>query len=238
MIGFFWPGPLVPGELRLDGEPAHHARVRRAQRGDEVRVQDGRGHVASGVVLSLGKNALEIDVRNVTEVPRPARLEVVVPVADRERMLLAAEKCVELQVTAWRPAYFARSRSVSARGEGEKFLEKVRARMQGALEQSGGAWLPEVHPEIDVADAWKETPAEWSRIVLDRDGAPLTAATFDGAVAITVGPEGGIEPEELDLARELGWLTASVGTAILRFETAIIAGVAVVRAEQLQRRSV
>ena len=236
-MNLFWPGDLAAGEVRIEGEPAHHARVRRVQAGDAVRILDGRGHVASGKVLTGSKNALVVDVRTVSEVPRPVALEVIVPVADRDRMLLAAEKCVELQVTSWRPAYFARSRSVSPRGEGARFRDKVRARMQSALEQSGGAWLPEVRDEAEIGDVWAGSAADLHRLVLDPDGPSLPSLAYNSPMAVAVGPEGGIEEQELTEARERGWLTASVGQAILRFETAIIAGVAVIRAVQLQRRS-
>ena len=91
-----------------------HARARRVNRGDAARVTDGKGHVGWGQILSVGKNDLGIAIASIENVPRPLPLDVIVPVADRDRMLAAAEKCVELQVSAWHPAYFARSRSVSS----------------------------------------------------------------------------------------------------------------------------
>jgi 16S rRNA (uracil1498-N3)-methyltransferase len=164
-------------------------------------------------------------------------LDVIVPVADRDRMLLAAEKCVELQITSWRPVYFARSRSVTPRGEGTKFREKVKARMESALEQTGGAWMPDIHEERDAADALKAFPSDWTRLLLDAGGAPLAALAHNGPMGLAVGPEGGLEQREVADAQELGWLTASLGETTLRFETAIIAGAAVIRAAQLSLRS-
>jgi 16S rRNA (uracil1498-N3)-methyltransferase len=239
VITLFWDGgPLVAGtDARLGAEPAHHARVRRAAPGDPIRLLDGAGMVAQGTVTSLAKDEISVAVENVVMIAAPTILEVLVPVADRDRMLLAAEKCAELQVTAWRPVFFARSRSVSPRGEGPKFREKVRARMQAALEQSGGAWLPAIADDADAATALRDTSPHLSRFLLDADGEPLIVGVASVPTAIAVGPEGGFERAERDLARESGWRIASLGSTTLRFETAVIAAAAVIRATQLTQRS-
>jgi 16S rRNA (uracil1498-N3)-methyltransferase len=199
--------------------------------GDAIRVANGRGRIATGSVAALSRKAMVLSLDRILDVPRPMELAVLVPVADKDRMLLAAEKCVELQVTAWQPVRFARSASVAGRGEGERFREKVRARMQSALEQSGGAWIPELSDETDASSAFSRVPRTWSRFVLDAAGDPLAALVRNGPTAIAVGPEGGLEPAELEEARALGWSAASLGAGTLRFETAVIAGVAVVRAQ-------
>lgn len=237
VVALFWDESVDVGDVRLHGDPAQHLRVRRVERGDPVRLLDGRGHVASGKLTVIAKGEVTVSVERVIEVPKPLALEVLAPVADRDRMLLAAEKCAELQVTAWRPVYFARSRSVTPRGEGAKFRDKVRARMQSALEQSGGAWIPEIHEEADAVEVMKRTPPTWNRVILDTSGRPVTALALNGPTAIAVGPEGGIERHELDAAADGGWVAASLGPMTLRFETAVIAGAAVIRATQLSARS-
>lgn len=227
--------PFAAGaSFRLDPGASHHVEVRRAKVGDPIRLLDGVGTVARGLIVGLKKGEVDVSLDAVENVPAPSSLEVIVPVADRERMLLAAEKCVELQVTAWRPAYFARSRSVGTRGEGEKFRQKVLARMQSALEQSGGGWLPVIQEEVDAVRAL-ELALGLSRFLLHAGGTPLLSNQFDGrGTALAVGPEGGFERTELETAASLGWTTASLGSTTLRFETAIIAGAAVIRAAQLR----
>jgi 16S rRNA (uracil1498-N3)-methyltransferase len=232
-ITLFCGVPFAAGEqLDLEGDAAHHAHVRRVSAGDPVRLLDGRGRVASGEIVAARRNAVVIAVAAVVAVPRPPTLEVIAPVADRDRMLVAAEKCVELQITAWRPAYFARSRSVSPRGEGEKFREKVSARMQAALEQSGGAWLPELFAEAEATEALRSAGHIPARMILDAGGTPLASQPLQAEVAFAVGPEGGLDTREVEIARDLGWRSASLGSTTLRFETAMIAGAAVIRAMQ------
>jgi 16S rRNA (uracil1498-N3)-methyltransferase len=192
--------------------------------------------VGFGTIENVSKAEVIVAVERVVDVPRPIALEVVVPIADKERMLLAAEKCVELQVTAWRPTYFARSRSVSPRGEGVKFHEKVSARMQSALEQSGGAWLPHVHADADACDVLTRVPSQLRRFLLDQNGSALLSHDLSVGAAIAIGPEGGLEPAEVAAATDCGWVAVSLTTTTLRFETAVIVGAALVRATQLSTR--
>ena len=217
--------------VELPAEAAHHARVRRTGAGDAVRLLDGKGSRADATIESLTKNGLTVHVGEVVEEARPTPLHVLVPVADRDRMLFAAEKCAELGVTSWRPVLWERSRSVSPRGEGAKFREKVLARMVSALEQSANAWLPDIHTEVSPAQALEAIGANVSRFILDASGTPLSLVGRDIPVAIAVGPEGGFEPAELELADRLGWRATSVSASTLRFETAVIAGAAIVRAQ-------
>ena len=236
-LGLLWDAPLTAGEsVQLAASALRHALVRRVRTGDVVRLLDGCGRVGYGMVAEASGKSVRVDVARVEHVPRPVGLELLVPVADRDRMLWAAEKCVEHQVTAWRPVVFARSRSVSPRGEGPRFAERVRARMASALEQCGGAWLPDLHDESDFASALRGVRAGSAGIVLDASGPPIADAATRGPVALAVGPEGGFEPREAEAARAAGWITASLGATILRFETAIVSGAAVVRALQLSTR--
>jgi len=154
-----------------------------------------------------------------------------VPVADRERMLWLAEKSAELAVTSWQPVLFQRSASVSPRGEGEKFAQKVRARMIGAVEQSGGAWLPEIALELTLAEALvRPTETTAARFLLERGGRPLVDQR-PSATLLLLGPEGGIEESERALiVDEHGWLPASLAETTLRFETAGVVAAGVLRA--------
>lgn len=219
-------------ELQLPDAAGQHIRVRRGKPGDEIQLLDGRGAVARGTIAAVGKRSATVTVELVHSHPKPGELIALVPVADRDRMLWAAEKCVELQVTRWQPVVYARSRSVSPRGEGDRFAARVMLRMESALEQSGGAWLPEVKPEIDAADAWREAAAE-TRLIFEQAGGRVAQMIEAGAVAFAIGPEGGFEKNEVEDALRQGWSSVSLGPTTLRFETAIVAAAAVIRAMQL-----
>jgi 16S rRNA (uracil1498-N3)-methyltransferase len=232
VASFFVDSELaLGGVVELSDGATRHAHVRRLGEGDEVRLVNGRGMVARGRLTPLSRRTMTVAIEDRESVDRPSALALVVPVADRDRMLWLAEKATECAITAWQPVVFERSRSVSPRGEGEAFARKIRARMIGALEQSGGAWLPDVDAERGLGDVAAGCSAA-QRFVLDRDGGALSSCAPFGPMAIVVGPEGGLAGPELDLLIERGWRTASLGTTTLRFETAGIAAAAIVRAHQ------
>jgi 16S rRNA (uracil1498-N3)-methyltransferase len=235
--GFLASGPIVgPGELRLDEDAAHHMRVRRLAPGEAVRVTDGEGRAARGTIVAIDKRGADVTLTTVHEVPAPAPLHLLAPVADRERMLWLAEKAAELGAASWRAVSWRRSRSVSPRGEGEAFALKVRARMVSALLQSGGAWLPRVEPDVPVDRLPGVVPADGVRLLLDVAGAPLLGlAAGSVGLWLALGPEGGVEPAERDELVAAGFHLASLGGGILRFETAGVAALAVARAARAAR---
>jgi 16S rRNA (uracil1498-N3)-methyltransferase len=221
---FFFEGTRAE-TIELGESAAHHARVKRLAPGDPVNVTNGEGQFGTGRIEAIGKSSLRVVVRDLRLLPAPPAIHLCVPVADKDRMLWVAEKATELQVASWIPVMYSRSRSVSPRGEGESFDRKVLARMIAALEQSGGAWLPQIHPIQLVEDI-----ADRRGIVLERGGPPLGKSELTDPLTIAVGPEGGFEPEELETLRDRGWLAASLGDVTLRFETAAIGAVAIARA--------
>ncbi|HYD51472.1 MAG TPA: RsmE family RNA methyltransferase [Gemmatimonadaceae bacterium] len=233
---FHAPGfEAAAGPVSLPEDAAHHARVRRLANGDRVRLSDGAGLVAEGAIARIAKTSLEvaIDPSTVARVPSPAPVHLLVPIGDRDRMLWLAEKAAELALTSWTAVRWSRSRSVSPRGEGPAFADKVRKRMIAALEQSHGAWLPEIGAELEPADAVARF-AGLPRVLLDASGEAMPLVVGGaGTVAIALGPEGGLTPEERGALREAGWRAAALSPTVLRFETAALAALAVARAALL-----
>jgi 16S rRNA (uracil1498-N3)-methyltransferase len=238
--------------VELDEAAAHHASVKRLASGDAVRLTSGDGRRARATITELAKRRLvvQLDADSVEQVPAPPVVELWAPVGDRERMLWLAEKSAELGVSRWRPVVYRRSRSVTPRGEGEAFRDKVRLRMISALEQSGGAWLPEQFAETTL-EAALEAGADTAGILLDPTGQPLRAVlsrlmshdsrlTFENprltshespfTCRLAFGPEGGLDPDERDAFLAAGWRLARLGPNVLRFETAGLAALAIVRA--------
>lgn len=228
---FVVPEPFAPGTtVVLDEDAARHMRVLRLDAGALVGVRDGQGLVGEGQLVRLSKTQAHVEIAACVAHPPLPAVHLLVPVADRDRMLWLAEKAVELGVTSWRPVVWRRSRSVSPRGEGVTFQAKVRARMEGALAQSEGTWLPQPFPEAPLERALLAAPAG-DRIVLDPDGGSMAATSVTPApVVIAVGPEGGIEDDEMALLEAAGFRRASLGPTILRFETAAIGALAIARA--------
>jgi 16S rRNA (uracil1498-N3)-methyltransferase len=168
-----------------------------------------------------------VSITAVHHVDAPQAVHLLVPVADRDRMLWLAEKVTELGLTSWRAVSWRRSHSVSPRGEGPSFAAKVHARMCAAVEQSGNPWLPSIEPDVDPAIAAAESAG--ARYLLTA-GAPTMLGPLHAPVTIAIGPEGGIEDDEAALFERSGFVPVSVGAHTLRFETAGMVALGLVRA--------
>jgi 16S rRNA (uracil1498-N3)-methyltransferase len=216
--------------VTLGDEAAQHARVIRIGTGEPVQLRDGRGGAASGVLARVAKRSLTVDVSEVWEIERLPSVHMLVPVADRDRMLYLAEKVTELGATSWRPVMWRRSRSVGPAGDGPAFQSRLKGRMISALTQSDGGWLPEIFPSAPPARALAAAP-EGSRLLLDAAAdTSLLSVELSGPVSIAVGPEGGLDPREREEMVEGGFTPVSLVGGTLRFETAGIAALAIVRA--------
>lgn len=215
--------------ITLGDEAAQHARVLRLGTGDPVELRDGHGYAARGILGRMAKRSLTVDVAEIWQIPDLPSVHMLVPVADRDRMLYLAEKCTELAATSWRPVMWRRSRSVGPAGDGPAFQSRLKGRMIAALCQSGGGWLPVIHPSAPVARAIVAAPGG-TRILLDGStDTSLISLPLTAPVAIAVGPEGGLDTEERSAMIDGGFQVASLVGATLRFETAGIAALAVVR---------
>lgn len=236
---FFVPDEtLVPGtSVSLGEELMHHVRVLRLGVGATVALLDGRGHRASGTLVRVSRAAGTVEVEESRESAPLAPVHLLVPIADRDRMLWLAEKVAELGATSWRPILYRRSRSVKPRGEGPTFNGKLRSRMGAALEQSRGAWLPAIYPDATISRAIGALPNGGVRLLLDPEGSSILDAQFDAPIAIAIGPEGGLEDDEREEFVAAGFLPVAMGGNILRFETAAIAGLGIARSALHHRQA-
>ena len=227
---FFASEPMVAGRVTMLGEgEAHHARVRRIAIGDRLRLVDGDGGVGFGNVVKLGKAQAMVEIDQVRLFPPLPSPHLVLPLPTRYRMLLVGEKATELSAFSWRPVMWRRSRDVSPRGEGISFQTKLRARMVGALTQCGGAWLPVVYPDAPLDRAVAACPAG-TRWLLDKSGEALPALPITAPITLAIGPEGGLEPGERTELLAAGFILVSLAPLTLRFDTAAIASLGIVRA--------
>ena len=227
---FYAPFPLEPGAgVALAEDVAHHMRVARLAVGAPVRLVDGAGTRASGRLVRLSKAQALVELDSAAFTEPPPAVHLLVPIADRERMLWLAEKGTELALTSWRPVLWKRSRSVSPRGEGSTFQAKVRARMAAALAQCEGPYIPTTFPDANVERAIAAAPAG-ARWGFDPDGSPAAGERPAGPVTIALGPEGGLERAEQAQLAAAGFRPVSLGGNIMRFETAGVAALAVARA--------
>ena len=217
----------------LDGDEARHAvTVARVRAGERVAIGDGRGRIVRGTVTATEPRRLELEVDEVHVEAAPSpRITLVQALAKGDRDELAVQAATELGVDRIVP--WSAARSVS-RWEGAK-AEKGRARwatiVREAVKQSIRAWVP----EVDAVASTGQLPArfEGERMLLLEPTAttPLSGIRPDGRdLVLVVGPEGGIDPRELERLEAAGAERVRLGDSVLRTSTAGPAAIAVLSA--------
>ena len=239
MRRFILPGADLSGDtVEVRGDLFRHmAKVLRLKIDTRVQLADGRGCECTGIIREIGRESLRVAItRRRAAAPFNAapRITLYQGVPKGDKMELILQKCTELGVTEVVP--FQAARSVS-RIAGEREAAKIRRWQRVAEEasrQAGRGVVPAVRfapgmgAVADEADhdlrllLWEE-----ERLTGLRD--LLTATPLPESIAVIVGPEGGIAPEEADLARRGGFVPVTLGRRILRTETAGIAIVAILQ---------
>jgi 16S rRNA (uracil1498-N3)-methyltransferase len=165
----------------------------------------------------------------------PAATIILVPALFKfDRFEWLVEKATELGVAEIHP--FIAVRTEKGLGEASR---KRRARWERlaveASQQSRRAHLPSIEQTTQFPHAIKVEAGV--RLLLDEDLSALPLVECVPAerrladrIALLLGPEGGWVPEEKAAAVSAGWRPVSLGTSVLRAETAGMAGLAVVRA--------
>lgn len=221
----FARGPFAAGGVViLDGEEAHHLKVRRVGDGAVIRLVDGRGAVATAR-LALERELVAARVVAATVVAPPPVTELLVGAGDRDRFLMVVEKAAELGATKVVPIVTEHSSQVATR-----FLavhvEKAVRRAREAVKQCGAAWAPAVVAPVALSEALRTAPPGALRFVADEDGGPLPLVREADAVQWAIGPEGGFSEAERAAAKAAGFRPVALGRVTLRFDTAALAALA------------
>ena len=141
------------------------------------------------------------------------------------------QKAVELGVSRIVP-YLSKN-CVSRPDKTEKKVERWRKIAAEAAKQCGRGRLPEVAAVVPVAQAIAQA-AESETALFFYENEKRTglhdarAGGVRDTVSLMVGPEGGFDPAEARAAVDAGLQSVSLGTRILRCETAPIAALAAV----------
>ena len=166
-----------------------------------------------------------------TELPVQFYLFQGLPKGDKLELII--QKTVELGVAGIIPVEM--SRSVVKLDEKKK--KSKRERWQSIAESAAKQSKRNVIPEVQDVTTYKQAMAKASEMDLflvpyeNERGMAETREALSRikpgmSVGILIGPEGGFEDKEIELARETGAAVISLGKRILRAETAAVTAVA------------
>ncbi|MCD6485890.1 MAG: 16S rRNA (uracil(1498)-N(3))-methyltransferase [Syntrophobacterales bacterium] len=215
--------------------------VLRLRKGDELILFDGMGHEYRTVIRDfyshnvcldiIGKEAIKLPVTRITlaqSLPKGSKIEMII------------QKSTELGATRIVP--FTSSRSIP-RLTGARATGKTARWRKIAIEasrQCGRGDVPEVSEIVSFDKMLSVSEGHDLRIILWEAEQKLgireilTDEKHTGADSffIVIGPEGGFSWEEIEKARQCGFIAASLGRLILRTETAPLAILSILQYEK------
>ena len=239
----YLPRPLETGAVcSASADQARYLKtVLRMREGDPLLIFNGTGweykavirrQTAEGIELEItGRRALpaaEIHVTLCQAVPKVEKMDGII----RHATELGAERIVpflaERSVPRWRPEQLPRKR------------ERWQKIAVEASRQCGRPDIPEIGEIVtfermlrDVPESglrlipWEEETKTGIREIL-RDPSRSEMKEF----VLVIGPEGGFSAGEIELARQAGFLSVSLGKRVLRVETASLAVLAIFQYEK------
>lgn len=229
------PAQINGSDAVITGETARQiTKVLRLKEGDMVCLLDGLGNEHSALITSVSKDHVSTRIITTNSCDRELKLRLTLAIClpKGDRLDLIVQKCAELGISKY---IIVNSERVVTRLDASKAAERL-ARWQKiageAIEQCGGARMPEVSGIIDFSElsaeierndlaliAWEEEQGVGLKSVLQANKAAES-------VILIIGPEGGLTEGEVESAKSAGAVCVSLGRRVLRTETAAIAGCA------------
>lgn len=239
----FFVAPELVGQLHTDimlpGELAHQLRdVLHLQIGEQIVLLDNSGDEILATIARVSKSAVGVQPleRRAGRSKSPVRIILCQGLLKSARFEWVLEKGTELGVSVFSPILCRRSMA-GLEDAGTSKIQRWQRIIQEAAEQSGRTRLPELLPIRPLMRALNDIPPgalalmpwEEERAVTLRDA--LREGMHQITVVLFIGPEGGLTIEEVKLAQQHGVQVVSLGSRILRAETAALAAVACVMYE-------
>jgi 16S rRNA (uracil1498-N3)-methyltransferase len=211
----------------LTGDEARHlSQVLRIKPGETITVFDGCGRRAEAEVLTVSRDHVSLKTGDILTPPAPLpSITLAQAIPKGKNMDLIVQKAVELGIARIQP--LVTKNTIVQPGGGKS--DKWRRTALEACKQCGQDTLPQIADPLPFG-RWIASPDELPGLRLIASLAPgakplretLRAHPGTTAATLLVGPEGDFTPDETRQALAAGFLPVSLGTIVLRVETATL----------------
>jgi 16S rRNA (uracil1498-N3)-methyltransferase len=233
---FYLPPPNCRSEvLRLEGREAHHAlHVLRLKQGDDALVLNGKGDEFICEVENVARDRLSLRIKKKNFLPPPpCSLALFVGIPKGKIIESIIQKSVELGARTIAPLLTERVVTRLDVNDAERKREQWQQVAIEAMKQCGAAYLPEVatpgtirdfvakkgKPDLQLVGSLqpeRRHPRDLFREYEKANG------RLPQSAAVWIGPEGDFAPDELAAIQNSGAQPISLGSLVLRVETAAI----------------
>lgn len=230
MHRFFIEEPYNETMQIVGGDARHISKVLRMQPGDKLQVVSDDGITALAEVEAIDAEAVTVKcLEKLAELHEPrVKITLAQGLPKGEKMEFIIQKAVELGATSIVPVAMEHSVVRLDAVKAVKKIERWQKIAESAAKQSKRDIIPEVQPLQTVKEMLANNNCGTKIIAYEcEDRMSLKEALQDAEakggitdLLLIIGPEGGISPAELEMAREAGAIPVSLGKRILRAETA------------------
>jgi len=194
--------------------------VLRFEAGDKLILCDSEKNEAMTQIISYSKNSVNLEILEIRKNENEPKNYVILycPILKKENFELVVQKAVEVGVKEITPIITKRTVKL---GLNYERLNKI---IKEAAEQSGRGILPKINEVLSFEKAMEKAKSENDLNLFFNIGeTPLGHPMSKwGKIGIFVGPEGGWDDEEAQIAKDADLTFASLGKLTLRAETAAI----------------
>lgn len=222
-------------------ESRHGVQVLRLGRGEEVELLDGRGTRSLARVVEADRRRLRVVVEAVIEERRSPRVVLMPALLKGKAFDFVVQKATELGVTEVAPLMTARTVVRWQEGQRASWEENVQRTAWEACKQCGNPWLPRLTAPRPIEEVLAGAGEGLRMAAMLGEGPRLPGDILDAisgpvtGVTVMIGPEGDFTSEEAEGIRAWGAQAMTLGSRVLRAETAALAALAVVQHELVRR---
>ncbi len=237
MHRFFIPSTQIDDHQAIILDPiAHQIRnVLRMEVGQHIVVLDNSGWEYEVVLAHLERGQVlgQIEAKRPSSHEPRTHITLYPSLMKRDKFEFVLQKATEVGVSRIVPIISQRSLVQTAELKPNKQTRWQRI-LTEAAEQCQRGRIPELHAPLKFNQAISQSPTPSISLIAYEDGGVdvKTAVTQlpspPTTIALFIGPEGGYDPSEIQLAQEYGIIPISLGPRILRTETAAIIAPAII----------
>ena len=244
MPRFFIENPaesIRENTVTICGEDARHiSRSLRMKVGEKLDVSDFSGYVYSCEIDGFTEDTVSLRIleKNLCESEPDVKVRIFQALPKGDKLDTVIQKCTELGAYDFTPVLTSRCISRPDDKSAKKKCERWQKISAEAAKQCGRGIIPKVNSVCSFEDALNEMSGCTLAVMCYEceDGYSIKRCIEDNraklgngaSVAVFIGPEGGIAPEEAEKAKMRGTVTASLGKRILRTETAPVFAVSAI----------
>ena len=205
--------------LTIEDERARHLQVVRVKPNEEIKVMNGLGKSLIANTISIAKNKVELDVKEIQQEPCFHQISLALALPKKDAFEDILKITVELGVKEIYPLFSTYSQYEFSHSD------RIDRILESALIQSNNPFFPIIHPQIELKDFLNSHGHQI--VFFNSKPSSASKSLVVDTQTILVGPEGGFSEEEINLVRmRKDLVEIHLPTPILRAPTAVASSIA------------